>query len=51
MNVSLRFVVVAAIFITCLITANIIAVKLITLGIGPIRHGGFEFPAPGTEES
>jgi len=46
MNVSLRFVVVAAIFITCLITANIIAVKLISLGIAPIKLGGFEFPAP-----
>jgi uncharacterized integral membrane protein (TIGR00697 family) len=29
---SQRFVVIAAIFITCLITANIIAVKLITIG-------------------
>lgn len=46
MIVSQRFVVVAAIFITCLITANIIAVKLITLGIGPIRLGGLELPAP-----
>ena len=31
---SARFVVVVAIFITCLITANIIAVKLIPIGIG-----------------
>jgi uncharacterized integral membrane protein (TIGR00697 family) len=46
MVVSQRFVVVAALFITCLITANIIAVKLITLGVGPVRLGGFEFPAP-----
>jgi hypothetical protein len=46
MVISQRFVVVAALFITCLITANIIAVKLITLGIGPVRLGGFEFPAP-----
>ncbi len=38
--------VIAALFITCLITANIIAVKLITLGIEPIRHGGFQFPGP-----
>ena len=45
MVISQRFVVVAALFITCLITANIIAVKLITLGIGPARLGGFEFPA------
>jgi len=32
MNVSHRFVVIAAIFVTCLITANIIAVKPISLG-------------------
>jgi hypothetical protein len=32
MNVSHRFVVIAAIFITCLITANIIAVKVISVG-------------------
>jgi uncharacterized integral membrane protein (TIGR00697 family) len=32
MNVSHRFVIVTAIFITCLITANIIAVKIIALG-------------------
>jgi len=32
MNVSHRFVVITAIFITCLITANIIAVKVISLG-------------------
>jgi uncharacterized integral membrane protein (TIGR00697 family) len=32
MNVSHRFVVVTAIFITCLITANIIAVKVIGIG-------------------
>ena len=46
MVVSQRFLVIAALFITCLITANIIAVKLITLGIEPIRHGGFQFPGP-----
>jgi uncharacterized integral membrane protein (TIGR00697 family) len=46
MAVSQRFLVIAALFITCLITANIIAVKLITLGIEPIRHGGFQFPGP-----
>lgn len=33
MNVSHRFVVIAAIFVTCLITANIIAVKPISLGL------------------
>ena len=32
MNVSHRFVIVAAIFVTCLLTANIIAVKVISLG-------------------
>ena len=32
MNVSHRFVIVTAIFITCLITANIIAVKIISFG-------------------
>jgi uncharacterized integral membrane protein (TIGR00697 family) len=32
MKVSHRFVVIAAIFITCLITANIIAVKVISVG-------------------
>jgi uncharacterized integral membrane protein (TIGR00697 family) len=46
MVVSQRFLVIAALFITCLITANIIAVKLITLGVEPIRHGGFQFPGP-----
>jgi hypothetical protein len=46
MIVSQRFLTIAALFITCLITANIIAVKLITLGVEPIRHGGFQFPGP-----
>ncbi len=46
MVISQRFVVVAALFITCLITANIIAVKLITLGVGPVKLGGLELPAP-----
>jgi uncharacterized integral membrane protein (TIGR00697 family) len=32
MNVSHRFVIIAAIFVTCLITANIIAVKVIGFG-------------------
>ena len=32
MNISHRFVVIAAVFVTCLITANIIAVKVISLG-------------------
>ncbi len=46
MVVSHRFVVVAAVFVTCLITANIIAVKLITLNVGPWTIGGVELPAP-----
>ena len=33
MNFSYRFVVVVSIFVTCLITANIIAVKLISFGV------------------
>jgi hypothetical protein len=32
MNVSHRFVIITAIFVTCLITANIIAVKIIVIG-------------------
>ena len=32
MNISHRFVVITAIFITCLITANVIAVKVVSLG-------------------
>jgi len=46
MTVSHRFVVVAAVFVTCLITANIIAVKLIALNVGPWTIGGVELPAP-----
>jgi uncharacterized integral membrane protein (TIGR00697 family) len=46
MVVSHRFLVVAAIFVTCLITANIIAVKLIALNVGPWTIGGVELPAP-----
>jgi uncharacterized integral membrane protein (TIGR00697 family) len=32
MNISSRFVVITAIFVTCLITANVIAVKVISIG-------------------
>jgi queuosine precursor transporter len=32
MKISFRFVIITAIFVTCLITANIIAVKIISLG-------------------
>ncbi len=46
MVVSHRFLVVTAVFVTSLITANIIAVKLITLNIGPWVIGGIELPAP-----
>ena len=46
MTISYRFVVVAAVFVTCLITANIIAVKLITLGVDPVGIGGLRLPAP-----
>jgi uncharacterized integral membrane protein (TIGR00697 family) len=46
MAVSHRFLVVAAVFITCLISANIIAVKLITLNVGPWDIGSVELPAP-----
>ena len=46
MFVSHRFVVVAAVFVTCLVTANIIAVKLIALNVGPWTIGGVELPAP-----
>ncbi|MDY6892115.1 MAG: queuosine precursor transporter [Chloroflexota bacterium] len=46
MVISQRFFVVAALFITCLITANIIAVKLITVGVEPIHIGGLQLPAP-----
>ncbi len=46
MTVSHRFLVVAALFVTCLITSNIIAVKLITLSLGPWEFGGIALPAP-----
>jgi len=32
MNISHRFVIIAAIFVTCLITANVIAVKIVSFG-------------------
>ena len=43
-NISYRFVVVVAIFITCLITANIIAVKVISLGPVVLPAAIFVFP-------
>ena len=44
MSISPRFVVVTAIFITCLITANIIAVKVISLGPVILPAAIFIFP-------
>jgi hypothetical protein len=46
MVISQRFLVVTVLFITCLITANIIAVKMISLGVGSYRLGPLELPAP-----
>ena len=44
MNVSHRFVIIAAIFVTCLITANTIAVKIISLGPLLLPAAIFVFP-------
>ncbi len=44
MNVSHRFVIVVAIFVTCLITANTIAVKVISLGPFILPAAIFIFP-------
>ncbi len=44
MKISYRFVIVTAIFITCLITANIIAVKIIDLNIVVLPAAIFVFP-------
>jgi len=44
MNVSHRLVIIIAIFITCLITANIIAVKVISLGPVILPAAIFIFP-------
>ncbi len=44
MSVSYRFVVITALFITCLITANIIAVKVITIGSIPLPAAIIIFP-------
>ena len=44
MNVSHRFVVITAIFITCLITANIIAVKVLSFGNIILPAAIFVFP-------
>lgn len=44
MNVSHRLVIITAIFITCLITANVIAVKLVSLGPVILPAAIFIFP-------
>lgn len=44
MNISYRLVIITAVFITCLITANIIAVKVISLGIFILPAAIFVFP-------
>ncbi len=44
MNISHRLVIITAIFITCLITANVIAVKIISLGPVILPAAIFVFP-------
>ncbi|MBN1176763.1 MAG: queuosine precursor transporter [Dehalococcoidales bacterium] len=44
MNISYRLVIIIAVFITCLITANIIAVKVIDLGPFTLPAAIFVFP-------
>ena len=44
MEISHRFVIVTAIFVTCLITANVIAVKIISLGPVILPAAIFVFP-------
>jgi uncharacterized integral membrane protein (TIGR00697 family) len=44
MTISYRLVIITAVFITCLITANIIAVKVISLGIFILPAAIFVFP-------
>ena len=44
MNVSHRYVIIASIFVTCLITANIIAVKIVSLGPFVLPAAIFVFP-------
>jgi len=44
MNISHRLVIITAIFITCLITANVIAVKVIRLGFVILPAAIFIFP-------
>src|SRR3989304_6027009 len=44
MKISYRLVIIIAVFITCLITANIIAVKIISLGSFTLPAAIFVFP-------
>ncbi len=44
MNVSHRLMIITAVFITCLITANVIAVKLVSLGAIVLPAAIFVFP-------
>ncbi len=44
MNISYRLVIITAVFITCLITANIIAVKVISIGPFILPAAIFVFP-------
>lgn len=44
MNVSYRLVIITAVFVTCLITANVIAVKVISLGPVILPAAIFIFP-------
>ncbi len=44
MNISYRLVIITAVFITCLITANIIAAKVVSLGPLILPAGIFVFP-------
>ncbi len=44
MNISYRLVIIIAVFITCLITANITAVKVISLGTFTLPAAIFVFP-------
>jgi len=44
MKISYRFLIVAAVFVTCLITANVVAVKVISLGPLVLPAAIFVFP-------
>jgi hypothetical protein len=44
MKITYRLVIIIAIFITCLITANIIAVKVVSLGLFTVPAAIFVFP-------